>query len=101
MAAARRLYDAATGPAEAPLYAASLAQGAASARGVFSDILESLIVILNERTRDAVGRKNDLLALRTSRAVEAVARAQQQADGNVNPQLITAKLLRELRATLQ
>jgi DNA polymerase III subunit delta' len=101
MAAARKLYDAATGPAAAPLYATSLAQGAASARGVFSDILESLIVILNERTRAAVEKKNDLLALRTSRAVEAVARAQQQADGNVNPQLITAKLLRELRTTLQ
>jgi DNA polymerase III subunit delta' len=101
MAAARRLYDAATASSSATLYATSLAQGAASARGVFSDILESLIVILNERVREAVGRNNDLLALRTSRAVEAVARAQQQADGNVNPQLITAKLLRDLRATLQ
>ena len=101
MAAARRLYDAATASSSATLYATSLAQGAASARGVFSDILESLIVILNERVRDAVGKKNDLLALRTARAVESVARAQQQADGNVNPQLITAKLLRDLRATLQ
>jgi DNA polymerase-3 subunit delta' len=101
MAAARKLYDAALAPSTAPLYATSLAQGAASARGVFSDVLESLIVLLNERVREAVGNRNDLQALRTSRAVEAVARAQQHADGNVNPQLITAKLLRELRTTLQ
>ena len=101
MAAARKLYEAAIAPSAAPLYATSLAQGAASARGVFSDVLESLIVLLNERVREAVGNKNDLQALRTSRAVEAVARAQQHADGNVNPQLITAKLLRDLRTTLQ
>lgn len=101
MAAARKLYDAAIAPSSAPLFATSLAQGASSARGVFSDILESLITILNERVRDALTRQNDLLALRTSKAVEAVARAQQQADGNVNPQLITAKLLRDLRAALQ
>lgn len=101
MAAARKLYDAATDPSSAPLFSTSLSQGASSARGVFSDILESLVVVLNERVRDALEKQNDLLALRTSRAVEAVARAQQQADGNVNPQLITAKLLRELRTTLR
>ena len=101
MTAARRLYDAAVGPTTSALYATSLAQGAASARGAFSDVLESLIVLLNERVRDALGKRNDLQALRTSRAVEAVARAQQHADGNVNPQLITAKLLHELRTTLQ
>jgi DNA polymerase III subunit delta' len=101
MAAARKLYDAATGPSLASLYASSLAQGATSARGVFSDILDSLVVILNDIVRDAVQKKNDLRALRTSRAIEAVARAQQQADGNVNPQLITTRLLQELRATLQ
>lgn len=100
MAAARKLYDAATAPSMATLYATSLAQGATSARGVFSDILESLVVILNEHVRDAVTKQNDLLALRASKAIESVARAQQQADGNVNPQLITAKLLRDLRATL-
>lgn len=101
MAAARKLYEAATAPSAAMMYSTSLSQGAASARGVFSDVLESLIVVLNERVRDAVGKKNDLQALRTSRAVEAVARAQQHADGNVNPQLITAKLLNELRTTLK
>ena len=101
MAVARRLYEAATAASSASMHAVSLAQGASSARGAFSDILESLIVILNERVRDAIGKKNDLQALRTSRAVEAVARAQQHADGNVNPQLITAKLLRDLRTTLQ
>lgn len=101
MAAARKLYEAATAPSAASMYATSLSQGASSARGLFSDVLESLIVILNERVRDAVGTRNDLQALRTSRAVEAVARAQQQADGNVNPQLITAKLLSELRTTLK
>lgn len=101
VAAARKLFEAATDPSTAPLFATSLAQGASSARGVFSDVLEALIAILNERVREAVNRGNDLLALRTSKAVDAVGRAQQQADGNVNPQLITAKLLRDLRATLR
>lgn len=101
MAAARKLFEAATTSSSASLFSTSLSQGASSARGVFSDVLESLIVILNERVRDAVQKQNDILALRTSKAVEAVARAQQQADGNVNPQLITAKLLTELRTTLQ
>ena len=39
-------------------------------------------------------------ALRASRAADAVARARTQADGNVNPQLIAARLLRELSASL-
>lgn len=100
MTAARKLYDAAIAPSSAPLYATSLAQGATNARGQFSDVLESLILLLNERVRDAVRSKNDSLALSTSRAVDAVARAQQFADGNVSPNLITAKLLRELRTAL-
>lgn len=100
MTAARKLLDAATASSAAPMFATSLAQGASSARGVFSDVLDSLTVVLNERVRDAVGKNNNVQALRASRAIEAVARAQQQADGNVNPQLITANLLRDLRTTL-
>lgn len=100
MAGARKLYNAATGLSDAELHATSLAQGSSSARGMFSDILESLVVILSESVRDAVRKQNDILALRASRAIESVARAQQQADGNVNPQLITAKLLRDLRSAL-
>lgn len=100
MTSAQKLLDAATASSASPMYATSLAQGASSARGVFSDVLDALTVVLNERVREAVGRSNNIQALRASRAIEAVARAQQQADGNVNPQLITAKLLRDLRTTL-
>lgn len=101
MAGARTLYEAATATSDVPLFAVSLARGSSSARGLFSDILESLVVILSDAVRGAVEKNNDIVALRTSRAIDAVARAQQQADGNGNPQLITAKLLRELRIALK
>lgn len=95
MTAARELVAVAT-RGGAGVYATALAQGAARARGSFSDTLEALHVVLRERARDAVARGDRRGALGAGRAVDAVARAQQCADGNVNPQLVTARLLREL-----
>jgi DNA polymerase-3 subunit delta' len=100
MTAARKMLEAATAPSESTLFATSLAQGSASARGAFSETLEALLVTLNERVHDAMHAQDEMRAYRTARAVDAVALAQQRAEGNVNPQLITARLLREIRASL-
>lgn len=99
--AARKIIDAATGAKRWPGFAAALTQGAASARGAFSDTLDALVELLGERARDALHRKDDAAAAAASKSVDAVLRAQTRATGNVSPQLITAKLIRELSATLR
>lgn len=99
--AARKIIDAAIGDKRWHRYAAALGQGAASARGAFSDTLDALIELLGERTRDALHRNDGAAAAAASKSVDAVLRAQLRATGNVSPQLITAKLIRELSATLR
>ncbi|MEO8193565.1 MAG: hypothetical protein ABI681_06920 [Gemmatimonadales bacterium] len=96
MVAARRLLDAAADPHASARHAAALAVGASGARGGFSDVLDSLLVILGERMRAALHDGNEQRALAASRASESVGRARLLASGNVNPQLITAGLLRDL-----
>ncbi|MBE3073378.1 MAG: hypothetical protein IMZ75_00290, partial [Actinobacteria bacterium] len=98
---ARKIIDAAVGTNHSQRYATALSQGASGARGAFSDTLESLIALLGERMRDALHRNDDAAAASASRAVDVVLRAQTYASGNVNPQLITAKLIRELSTTLR
>jgi DNA polymerase-3 subunit delta' len=98
--AAREVIDAALrGGSEQ--YAVALAQGASSARGAFSDMLDALQIALRDRARDAVTRGDAPSALGASRAIDAVLHAQTSADGNVNPQLISARLLRDLAGTLR
>jgi len=99
--AARKIIDAAAGDRRWQRYAAALSQGAASARGAFSDTLDALIELLGERVRDALHRRDDSAAAAASKAVDAVLRAQTRATGNVSPQLITARLIRELSVTLR
>lgn len=99
--AARTIIDAAVGDKRWQLYAAALSQGAASARGAFSDTLDALIDLLGERARDALHRQDDAAAAAAGKSVDAVLRAQTRATSNVSPQLITAKLIRELSATLR
>ena len=98
---ARRIIDAATSARRASHYSAALAQGAAGARGAFTDTLDTLVGLLGERVRDALHRNDDRAAASASKAVDAVLRAQTYANGNVSPQVITAKLIRELSATLK
>jgi DNA polymerase-3 subunit delta' len=80
---------------------AALLQGGAGARGAFSDTLDALTATLHERARAAVARDDARRASSASRAVELVERAKEMASGNVNPQLITADLLRELAPLLR
>ena len=101
MAAARRLIDAAIANQTSARHVAALAVGATGARGGFTDVLDSLIVILSERMRAALHDGNERRALAVSRVTERVGEARLLATGNVNPQLITASLLRELSTALR
>lgn len=98
---ARKIVDAATGARRASHYSAALAQGAAGARGAFADTLDALVNLLGERVRDALHRKDNGAAASASKAVDAVLRAQTYAETNVSPQVITAKLIRDLATTLK
>jgi DNA polymerase-3 subunit delta' len=81
-------------------YSTALAQGVSSARGAFSETLDALNVVLRDRTREAIKRGDLRAAAKASRAIDAVMNAQGYAGGNVNPQLVTARLLHELAAVL-
>lgn len=96
MAAARKLLEAATSNHASARHAAALSVGAAGARGGFTDILDSLILILGERMRAALHDGNEKRALSVSRVADKVGEARILAMSNVNPQLITARLLRDL-----
>ena len=95
-AAAARLLDAARSRG-AEQYESALAQGAAGARGAFSDMLSELNVLLRERAENSLAAGNPDAAYAASRAADAVTLAQARADGNVNPQLTAAALLGALR----
>ena len=101
MTAARKLIDAAIANQTSQRHVAALAVGSTGARGGFTDVLDSLIVILSERMRAALHDGNERRALAVSRVSEKVGEARTLATGNVNPQLIAASLLRDLSAALR
>jgi hypothetical protein len=55
-------------------------------------------MLLHERSRSAVARGNVAEASGAARAVAAVEETKELASGNVNPQLLTASLLRQIAA---
>lgn len=93
--AARTLMAALDGSRASRLRAA-WAQGVAGARGPFTDTLDELTAALRERAREATETNDGQAAYRYSAAVARVETAKEQAAGNVNPQLITAALMRAL-----
>ena len=97
---ARRLLEVAASGDRGRALRVALAQGAAGARGGFSDVLEALTVALHDRARAAVGAADERGARNAARAVALVEESKLMAGGNVNPQLITASLLDELARTL-
>lgn len=97
---AQSLLDAATSGNRATVLRAAFLQGASGARGAFSDILESLTSKLHARARHATETGDDRTALAASRAVELVEDAKLLAAGNVNPQLLSVRLLTELASLL-
>jgi DNA polymerase III subunit delta' len=98
LAQADRIIEAATGPDRGPRMRVALSQGAAGARGKFSDTLDALTVRLHERARTAAKRGDDAAALGASKAIHVVEDAKENAYHNVNPQLIAADILRQIAA---
>jgi DNA polymerase-3 subunit delta' len=75
-------------------------QGATKARGAFSTSLDALTTLLHERVRTSADSGNARDAVSSARALDRVEVAKERATGNVNPQLITSELLRELEELL-
>jgi DNA polymerase III subunit delta' len=99
--AARKILDSALGARASAAHVAALSQGAANARGQFSDTLDALVTLLCERMRESLHQGDSASASAASRAVDAALKAKQLASGNVNPQLITSRLIREISAIVR
>lgn len=96
MAQAEKILEAASNPDRGPRMRVALSQGASGARGKFSDTLDALTVLLHDRARSAARKGDESTALRAARAIQAVEDAKEHAYHNVNPQLLTASLLRQI-----
>ena len=93
---AQRMLTAVNSGQRADILRLAFVQGQSGARGGFSDVLDALTLALHERMRAGATRRDEHDAAASSRAIALVEDAKLLADGNVNPQLITAKLLRDL-----
>ncbi len=89
---AKTLLAAADGGLEMRLRVAFTA-GSAKSRGAFSDVLDALTLLVHDRVRDAATRGDESTARRAARLVPAIEEAKRAAEGNANPQLVTAQLL--------
>jgi DNA polymerase-3 subunit delta' len=98
---ARRLLESAIASDRGTRYRVALAQSATRARGSFSETLDALQLLLHRRAHGAVMSGDERRAEGAARAMEVVERTKEQAAGNVNPQLLSAALLRDLAALLQ
>ena len=96
LAEAKRFLDAARAPDRGQRMRVSLSQSGAGARGRFSDTLDALTVLLHDRSRDAAATGDARRASGAARAVEIVEEVKEQTLRNVNPQLLTASLLRRI-----
>ena len=78
-------------------FIAVLSEKPAGARGGFSDALDALEGLLHDRLQPAV-EADEARAVALTRAQDAIEAARERTGHNVNPALITAELLRELKA---
>ena len=76
--------------------ATAFTAGSGKARGAFTDVLDALTVLLHERARDAAARGDEHAARTAVKSVPAIEDAKRAAEGNANPQLVTAQLLDDL-----
>ena len=100
LARARRMLDAATNRDRREQMKTALMQGSSRARGAFSTSLEALTTLLHDRVRAAADRGNAAGARSAAHALDCVEQAKERATANVNPQLITSELLRQLESRL-
>ena len=98
---AKRILDAATSADRGAGYRVAFLQKVSGARGSFSDTLDALTVLLRDRAAAAAAREDDSTAYGAARAMDAVEHAKELAYGNVNPQLVSAELLRHLTGVLR
>lgn len=96
---ARALLDAASAGRDVALRTAFI-QGSSKSRGAFTDVLDAVTVLLHERTQTAVLDRDASRAAAHSRAIRVVEEAKRSAEGNANPQLVSAHLLTQLREIL-
>ncbi len=96
LARARRMLDAASNGDRREQMRTALMQGSNKARGAFATALEALTTLLHERVRASVDRGNTSAARAAAGALDHVEAAKTRATGNVNPQLITSELLRQI-----
>jgi DNA polymerase-3 subunit delta' len=100
VARARRMLDAASNRDRREQIRTAMMQGSSRSRGAFATSLDALTTLLHERVRASAEQGSPRAAVGSARALEAVELAKERATGNVNPQLITSALLRELEALL-
>jgi len=93
---ATRFLDAASAPDRGRHARVALSQGVSGARGKFSDTLDALTSLLHDRAQTAAERGEVKQASGAARAIAVVERTKELATGNVNPQLLTAALIRDL-----
>ena len=100
---AKKLLEVATagGSARGEQLRFAFSQGASRARGAYTDTLDSLTRLLRDRAHQAVERDDADGARRASVAVQLVEQAKTHAGGNVSPNLLTARLLRDLSGLLR
>jgi len=100
-AQAKLLLEAALSSDRSARYRAAFSQGSSGARGSFTDTLEALEGLLHRRSRSAATSGDERGAVGAARAMACVERVKEQAGGNVNPQLLSAGLLRDLAGLLR
>lgn len=100
LARARRILDAASTRDRRAQVRTALMQGSSRARGAFSTSLDALTTLLHERVRAEAELGHARRATGAARAMDCVELAKERATGNVNPQLITSELLRQLESHL-
>jgi DNA polymerase-3 subunit delta' len=93
---ARQLLDAASANRDVLLRTAFV-QGSSKSRGGFTDVLDAVTVLLHERTQTAVLDGDAARAATHAKAIRVVEEAKRAAEGNANPQLVSAHLLSQLR----
>lgn len=93
---ARRMLDAASNGDRREQARTALVQGSSKARGAFTTSLDALTTLLHDRVRAAAERGHTAAATSAAHALDVVEVAKRRATGNVNPQLITSELLRQL-----
>ena len=96
IARARRMLDAVANGDRRAQVKTSLAQGSSKSRGAFTTSLDALTTLLHEHVGAAAARGDASAASAAAKAMDHVEQAKTRATGNVNPQLITSELLRQL-----